>query len=131
MKEVRETVMNMLFKYFWQNRQNWNRSIIVNFFRGTTFVEGSYFCFLPETFILWLQIKVTCSTICGAASSNNLGPMSSVPVLLISIFERYFKTLSFSILEITNLVSAGSFFRQNSLNFSWLVFSTGCENLHF
>ena len=34
-------------KYFWQNRQNSNRSIFVKFFRGTTCVEGSYFCFLP------------------------------------------------------------------------------------
>ena len=45
-------------------------------------------------------MKVTCSAICGAASFNNVGPMPYVPVALhISIFERYFKTFSFSISE--------------------------------
>ena len=37
----------MFFKYFRQYRQNGNWMIIIDFFRGSIFVKGCYFCFFP------------------------------------------------------------------------------------
>ena len=51
-------------------------------------------------------MKVISSVMHGAASFNNLGPILSVPVaLLISTFDKYFKTFSLSTVGILNDVS--------------------------
>ena len=39
----------MFFKDFWQNRQNWNRTIVIYLLTGTIFVKRSYFSFFPFT----------------------------------------------------------------------------------
>ena len=73
-----------------------------------------------EELILLLQMKVISSAMHGAASFKSLGPKLSVPVaLLVSTFNKYFKTLSFSTLGIENSVFSEILLLQKSSSLSW------------
>ena len=64
-------------------------------------------------------MKVILSAMHGAASFSSLGPILSVPVaLLISTFDKYFKTFSLSTDGISNVVSFEILPLQNSLSLS-------------
>ena len=89
---------------------------------GSIFMKWRNLGFLPflvkvAELMLWLQMYEISSAIYGAANFSSLGPILSVPVALHeSIVERYFKTLSFSILLILNLTLSGSLESQKSFS---------------
>ena len=61
--------------------------------------------------LLLLQMYVISAAVYGAANLSKCGPIFSVPVALVtSIFDRYLRTISFSVPGISNLVPSGILF---------------------